>query len=125
MLSKSIRRNAMNRTPLVLLSLSVLFATSAFPAGTLFGLRNPGDGGRQVITVDPVTGAVTPVSASISPPLPSSSGDNAIDAAGNRFFFIATPTGETDSRIYTVDTVTGALLSSPAIIGSVLQSVQS
>jgi len=115
----------MNRARPVLLSLSVLVAASGFASGTLFGLRNPGDGGRQVITVDPATGAVTTVSASISPPLPSSSGDNAIDAAGNRFFFIATPTGETDSRIYTVDTVTGALLSSPIIAGSVLEPVQS
>src|SRR5215218_1533807 len=70
----------MNRAPL-LLSLSLLLAASAF-GGTLFGLRNPGDGGRQVVIVDPATGAVTPVSASISAPLPSASGVNALDVAG-------------------------------------------
>src|SRR5216117_572437 len=111
--------------PLLVLFLSLLLAASAFGSGTLFGLRNPGDGGRQVIIVDPATGAVTPVSASISPPLPSPSGDNAVDPAGHRFFFIATPTGETDARIYTVDTQTGAVLSSPTITGSVTASVQS
>ena len=115
----------MNRVRSALV-LSVLFlASCAHRSGTLFGLRNPGDGGRQLVIVDPSTGAVTPVSASISPPLPSQSGDNAIDDAGHRFFFIATPAGETDSRIYTVNTQTGALLSSPVIAGSATASVQS
>src|SRR5438045_2646065 len=115
----------MNRVRPVLALLVVLASASAFAAGTLFGLRNPGDGGRQLVILDPATGAVTPVSASISPPLPSQSGDNAIDTAGHRFFFIATPTGETDSRVYTVDTQTGAVLSSPTIVGSATASVQS
>ena len=107
------------------LFLSLFFAASAFASGTLFGLRNPGDGGRQVVIVDPATGAVTPVSASISPPLPSASGVNALDAAGNRLFFIGTPIAETDERIFTVDTVTGALLFSPAIAGSAAAPFQS
>lgn len=98
-----------------------LFVLAALPSqAQLFGLRNPGDGGRQLVTVDPASGAITAISASISPPLPSASGVAALDAPGHRFFFIATPTGETDSRIYTVDTVTGAVLSSPTIAGSAL-----
>lgn len=84
----------------------------------LYAVRNPGDGGRQIVSIDPATGAITPISASISPPLPSASGVDSLDDAGNRYFFVATPTGETDSRVYTVDTATGAVLSSPAIVGS-------
>jgi hypothetical protein len=112
------------RTPL-LVSLSFLTVVSAFASGTLFGLRNPGDGGRQVVVVDPSTGAIAPLSASISPPLPSASGVNALDAAGHRFFFVATPTGDTDARLYTVDTVSGAVVSSPSIAGSATAPVLS
>jgi len=112
-----------NARPLVL-SLTVLLAASAF-GGTLFGLRNPGDGGRQVVIVDPATGAVTPVSGSISAPSPAASGVNALDAAGNRLFYVATPQAETDERIFTVDTVTGALLSSPTIAGGASMPFQS
>ncbi|HXH41903.1 MAG TPA: hypothetical protein VNN08_24985 [Thermoanaerobaculia bacterium] len=111
--------------PVLVLFLALLFAACAHASGTLFGLRNPGDGGRQVVIVDPVTGVVTPVSASISPPLPSASGVNALDAGGHRFFFIATPSSETDSRLFTVDTQTGALLSSPTIAGSAAAPFQS
>jgi hypothetical protein len=102
----------------VALALSFVLAVSSFAGGTLFDLRNPGDGGRQLTTLDPATGVVTPVSASISPPLPSASGVNGIDAGGKRFFFIATPTAETDARLYTVDTQTGVVLSNPTLVGS-------
>jgi hypothetical protein len=77
---------------------------------TLYALRNPGGGGRQVVTVDPETGSVIPLSDVIPPPLPSASGVIALDGPGGRFFFIAKPDG--GSSIYTVDTATGALLSS-------------
>jgi hypothetical protein len=110
--------------PFLLLS-TLLIAVSAFASGTLFGLRNPGDGGRQVVIVDPATGAVTPVSASISPPSPAASGVNALDATGHRLFYIATPAAETDERLFTVDTQTGALLSSPTIAGSAAAPFQS
>ena len=103
---------------LIALVLSSLVAVPAFADGTLFVLRNPGDGGRQLTSADPATAAITPISASISPPLPSASGVNGIDAAGNRFFFVATPSTETDARLYTVDTQTGAVLSSPTIVNS-------
>ena len=96
----------------------LLVAVAASADGTLFILRNPGDGGRQLTSADPLTAAITPISASISPPLPSASGVNAVDAAGQRYFFVATPAAETDARIYTVDTQTGAVLSSPTIAGS-------
>jgi len=85
--------------------------------GTLFGLRNPGDGGRQVITIDPATAAVTPISASIDPPNGTPSGVVALDAGGNRFFFAGTPPAETEMRIYSVDTQTGAVLNNPTITG--------
>src|SRR5213075_84368 len=110
--------------PFLLLS-TLLIAVSAFASGTLFGLRNPGDGGRQVVIVDPATGAVTPVSASISPPSPAASGVNALDASGHRLFYIATPAAEADERLFTVDTQTGALLSSPTIAGSAAAPFQS
>src|SRR5207244_3350423 len=89
--------------------------------GKLFTWQNPGDGGRQIALLDPATGAVTPVSASISPPLGSSSGVVALDAAGNRIFFAGVHTAETDSRIYTVDTSTGAVISNPTVAGSAVQ----
>jgi hypothetical protein len=96
----------------------LLTAFAALGDGALLVLRNPGDGGRQLTSADPATAAITPISASISPPLPSASGVNGVDAAGQRYFFIATPTAETDARIYTVDTQTGAVLASPTIAGS-------
>src|SRR5438034_904972 len=106
----------MNRVRSVLvLSLSLFLAVSAFASGTLFGLRNPGDGGRQVVIVDPATGAVTPVSASISAP----SGVSTLDAPGNRFFFVGTPGADPNQHIYTVNTATGALISSPAVSAGV------
>jgi hypothetical protein len=42
----------------------------------------------------------------------------ALDAAGERFFFVASPPGETDSRLYTFCTQTGATLNSPTLVGS-------
>ncbi|MGZ5493712.1 MAG: FG-GAP-like repeat-containing protein [Thermoanaerobaculia bacterium] len=90
---------------------------------TLYGVRNPGDGGRQLVSVDTATGAVTPISASVSPPLPSTSGAVALDSRGGRAFFTGTPSSETDSRIYTVSAQTGAILNSPAIAGSASQPV--
>jgi hypothetical protein len=70
------------------------------------------------VTLDPASAAVTPVSGSISPPLPGSSGVSALDVAGARFFFIGTPSGETDARLFSVDTGTGAVLASPTLAGS-------
>lgn len=100
------------------LLLFTLCALVASAQAQLFGVRNPGDGGRQVVSIDPATAAVTAISASISPPLPSASAVAALDADGHRYFFIATPTSETDSRLYAIDTQTGAVLSSPTITGS-------
>jgi hypothetical protein len=114
----------MNKIRLIALFVSVLLAASAL-GGTLFGLRNPGDGGRQVVIVDPATGAVTPVSGSISAPSPAASGVNALDAAGNRLFYVATPIAETDERLFTVDTVTGAVISSVTIAGAASAPFQS
>lgn len=118
-------KSALTLSALLLLSAvparTEVHATAPAPTSQLLGLRNPGDGGRQLVAVDPTTGAITTISASISPPLPSASGVAALDAVGHRFFFIATPTGETDSRIYTVNTQTGAVVTSPTIVGSATQ----
>ena len=90
----------------------------------LFGLRNPGDGGRQVITIDPATAAITTISASIDPPNGTPSGVIALDAGGSRFFFAGTPAADTSPRIYSVDAQTGAVLSSPLIIGGGVQGLE-
>ena len=82
---------------------------------TLWGLRNPGDGGRQVVTIDPSTAAITTISASIAPPNGTPSGVIALDRAGNRFFFAGTPGVESTPRLYAVDTSSGGVLSNPAI----------
>jgi len=89
--------------------------------GVLYALRNPGDGGKQLVRLDPATGAATVVSASIAPPLGIPGGVNALDTVGNRFFFIGVPSAESDFRIYTIDTATGAVPSNPTITGSASQ----
>lgn len=93
-------------------------------ANVLLGLRTPPDGGKQVVALDPATGSTTNVSANVAPSLGMSSGVTGLDSAGNRFFFVATPGSETDSRIYTIDTSTGALISNPTIAGSAFQFMQ-
>jgi hypothetical protein len=85
--------------------------------GVLYGLRNPGDGGKQLATVDPATGAVAGIGPSIHPSpvgLGVSGGVNALDAAGNRFFFVGLRLDDFVSRLYVVDTATGAFIE-PAI----------
>jgi hypothetical protein len=89
--------------------------------GVLYALRNPGDGGKQLVRLDPATGAAVAVSGNISPPLGIAGGVNALDAAGNKFFFIGVPSAESDFRIYTIDTATGAVPSDPTIVGSASQ----
>ena len=103
---------------------ALLVAVTASADGTLFGLRNPGDGGRQVITIDPATAAISPISASIDPPNGTPSGVIALDAGGNRFFFAGTPPADTSPRIYSVDTQTGAVLDSPLIVGGGVQGLE-
>jgi hypothetical protein len=82
---------------------------------TLWGLRNPGDGGRQIVTIDPSSAAITTISSSIAPPNGTPSGVIALDREGNRFFFTGTPGAESTPRLYAVDTTSGAVLSNPAI----------
>jgi hypothetical protein len=89
--------------------------------GVLYALRNLGDGGKQLVRLDPATGAAVAVSADISPPLGIPGGVNALDAAGNKFFFIGVPSAESDYRVYTIDTATGAVPNNPTIAGSASQ----
>ena len=92
--------------------------------GVLYGLRNPGDGGKQLIVLDVGSGSVTAVGGSISAPLSSVGGVDALDASGNRVFFVAKPLGESDDRLFIVDTQTGAVLGSPTIAGSNAAPIQ-
>ena len=105
----------MTRIRFGFLLFAILLSTAALADGPLYGLRNPGDGGRQLVTVDPPTAAVTVIGPSIDPPNGTSSGVVALDSAGGRFFFVGMPAAETVWRLYTLDTATGAELSSPQI----------
>ena len=82
---------------------------------TLFGIVNPGDGGRQLITLNTSTGDTTFVGSS-HPVTSSTSGPDALDTANNRYFFVANISGV--QRLLIIDTQTGALLGSPAISGN-------
>lgn len=85
--------------------------------GVLYALRNPGGGARQLATINLATGAVTGLGAGTGVNTTSSSGVDALDAAGNRFFFIGTPSGDTDPRVYSFDTTNGNILASPTMTG--------
>jgi hypothetical protein len=90
----------------------------------LYGLAIGLGSGMQVVTLNPATGAMAAVSASIDPPLGMGSGITGFDTAGDRFFFVATPSSQTDSRLYAVDTNSGAVVTSPTIPGSASQFLQ-
>jgi hypothetical protein len=84
----------------------------------LYAVRNPGGGARQLATIDPATGVVTPLGAGTGVSTSSSSGVTALDQAGNRFFFVGTPSGDTDARLFTFDTADGSIDAQPTIAGS-------
>jgi hypothetical protein len=86
--------------------------------GVLYGVRNPGGGARQLVTVDPATAAVTGLGAGTGVSVSTSSGVNGLDESGNRFFLIGTLSGDTDARIYTFDTTDGSVDANPIITGS-------
>src|SRR5437016_3289895 len=100
---------------ILVLFVCTLLAASAFASGTLFGLRNPGEAGRQEVRIDVATAGITAVGVSVAPPLGTASGVSALDGPGNRFFFVGTPSGDPSEHVYTVDTGSGALTASPAI----------
>lgn len=90
--------------------------------GVLFALASVGAGDRQLASIAVATGVVTLLHAPIAGgSLPSASGADDLDAAGNRYFFIGLPGGT--ERIYTVDTATGAV-SNPALSGAAINSIQ-
>lgn len=86
--------------------------------GVLYGVRNPGGGARQLISLDAATSAITPLGTGTGVSTSTSSGVTALDAAGNRFFLTGTPSGDTDARIYTFDTADGSIDANPTIPGS-------
>jgi uncharacterized protein DUF6923 len=86
--------------------------------GVLYAIRNPGGGARQLATIDPATGVVTPLGTGTGVSTGTSGGVNALDEAGNRFFIVGTPAGDTDARLYTFDTADGSIDAQPTIVGS-------
>lgn len=75
--------------------------------GALYGLFIVSGGNRQLGTVNPANGAVALLGSPIgAAAISSSSGVDALDAGGNRYFFPGTPNLGSES-IYTVDTATG------------------
>jgi hypothetical protein len=84
----------------------------------LYAMRNPGAGARQLATIDPGTAAVTPLGAGTGVSTGTSSGVSALDEAGNRFFILGTPSGDTDARLYTFDTTDGSIDAQPTVVGS-------
>jgi hypothetical protein len=83
----------------------------------LFCLVGVGIGDRQLGTVNTTTGAVTLRGSPIQGGTVGTGGVHALDAAGNRFFFVGTPSGGSSS-IFSIDTATGAKLASPVLTGT-------
>lgn len=83
----------------------------------LFCLVGVGTGDRQLGTVNTTTGAVTLRGSPIQGGTVGTGGVHALDAGGNRLFFVGTPSGGSAS-IYSIDTATGAKLASPALSGT-------
>ncbi len=75
-------------------------------------------GGRQLCTLNPATGVLTGLGSGTPTSTSSSSDGSALDPAGNRYFFVGTPNGETDARIFTFSTATGAITANPTMTGT-------
>jgi len=89
--------------------------------GVLYGMRTPGDGTRRLCKINTSTGVLTDVGTGTPTSTSSSGSPSALDATGNRFFFVGTPNGETDSRVFTFDTgaTTGTgITASPTMTGT-------
>lgn len=93
--------------------------------GVLYALASVGASpnfDRQLATINVGTGAVTLLFSPIAGgSLPSASGADDLDAAGNRYFFVGLPGGT--ERIYTVNTATGSF-TNPALGGAAINSIQ-
>jgi hypothetical protein len=83
----------------------------------LFCLVGVGTGDRQLGTVNTTTGAVTLRGSPIQGGTVGTGGVHALDAAGNRLFFVGTPSGGSSS-LFSIDTATGAKLASPVLTGT-------
>ena len=74
-----------------------------------------------------MSGAITPVSGSLLPPLGTASGVSALDGQGHRFFFIGTPftlPPPMDATLFTVDTQSGLVVNSPLLSGGSFQTIE-
>ncbi len=88
--------------------------------GVLYGFASVGSGDRQIATVNPATGAVALLGAPIAgEALSSTSGADALDATGNRYFFAGQPASGSP-KIYAINTATGAVLTNPNLSGDSL-----
>ena len=101
----------------VALFLSIGSAAQAAPSGTFFALSQVSGDFFQLVTVDPSTGAISAVGGGISRTV---SGDtSALDAAGNRYFIVGSLFLGGPRHSFTVDTQTGAVLTtSPPLAGN-------
>jgi hypothetical protein len=85
-------------------------------SGTLYGIvHDLGATSERLVTIDPGTGAVTPIGAGVAACCGVPSGVSALDSAGGVAYFVgkffADPPD--DFRIFALDLATGAALSSP------------
>ena len=89
--------------------------------GTVYGVvfDNTGGNTERLVTIDPSTGAVTTVGASIAGCCQVPSGTSSLDPAAGVFYFFgaysADPPGTT--RIFTLALVSGAVVSDPPVPG--------
>ncbi len=84
----------------------------------LFCLVSVGAGDRQLCTVSTATGAVTLLGTPIFGGSLATAGVHALDATGNRFFFVGLP-GSEPGDLYVINTVTGAKIASPTMTGAI------
>lgn len=84
----------------------------------LFCLVSVGAGDRQLCTVNPATGAVALLGSPIFGGGLGTAGVHALDATGNRFFFVGLP-GSEPGDLYVINTATGAEITSPTMTGAI------
>jgi hypothetical protein len=85
-------------------------------SGTLYGVVfETATTTERLVTIDPTTGAVTPIGGGIAGCCGVPSGVSAIDAVGDVFYFVGKFNADppSDFRIFALDLATGAVLSSP------------
>ena len=85
----------------------------------LFCLVSVGPGDRQLGTVNTGTGAVALLGSPIAGASLGTAGVHALDATGNRFFFVGLP-GAEPGDLYVINTANGVEIASPTLTGAFL-----